>query len=448
MEPPDIEPLSSLLALFNPISADVWLAIAVTLVLILCSALISGSEVAFFSLGPNEKSLLESDKHRTAARVMDLLGHPQRLLATILISNNFVNVGIVIVSTFIVAESFNFADYPAWVAIAIQVGGITFLLLLFGEVIPKVYATSRSLALCRFMALPLEILMKIFRPLSTILITSTNVINKRVKKRSADYTMDELEHALELTKDEETTPDEEKILKGIVRFGGTDVKQIMTPRTEVIAFEQETLFRELLEELLEHGFSRVPVYEESLDQVKGILYLKDLLPHAEEDSLQWLTLVRPPYFVPENKKLDDLLKEFQEKKVHMAIVVDEYGGTSGIVTLEDILEEIVGDITDEFDDEDIFYSKLDENNYVFEGKTPLVDLYKILDIGGENWEEAKGESDTLAGFVLEHAGKIPLKNEKIKFEDYVLTVEAADKRKIKRVKLTLTEGAERKTEKS
>lgn len=448
MEPPDIEPLSYILALFNPITLDVWVAIAVTLFLIACSALISGSEVAYFSLGPNEKNELEVSKSKISDRILGLLNKPQRLLATILITNNFVNIGIVIVSTFIVSASFNFADYAAWVAIAIQVGGITFLLLLFGEVIPKVYATANALPLCKFMSLPLEVLGKVFYPLSSLLITSTNVINKRVKKRGTEYSVDELEHALELTKDDETTPDEEKILRGIVRFGGTDVKQIMTPRTEVVSFDQGTLYQEMLSELLQQGFSRVPIYEESLDYVKGILYLKDLLPHADAENLQWLSLVRPPYFVPENKKLDDLMKEFQEKKVHMAIVVDEYGGTSGIVTLEDILEEIVGDITDEFDDEKIFYSKLDDENYVFEGKTPLVDLYKILDLDGENWEDAKGESDTLAGFILEQAGKIPLKNEKVKFENYVLTVEAADKRRIKRIKLTVTDSSEEKTEKS
>ena len=448
MEPPDIEPLSYILALFNPITLDVWVAIAVTLFLIACSALISGSEVAYFSLGPNEKNELEVSKSKISDRILGLLNKPQRLLATILITNNFVNIGIVIVSTFIVSASFNFADYAAWVAIAIQLGGITFLLLLFGEVIPKVYATANALPLCKFMSLPLEVLGKVFYPLSSLLITSTNVINKRVKKRGTEYSVDELEHALELTKDDETTPDEEKILRGIVRFGGTDVKQIMTPRTEVVSFDQGTLYQEMLSELLQQGFSRVPIYEESLDYVKGILYLKDLLPHADAENLQWLSLVRPPYFVPENKKLDDLMKEFQEKKVHMAIVVDEYGGTSGIVTLEDILEEIVGDITDEFDDEKIFYSKLDDENYVFEGKTPLVDLYKILDLDGENWEDAKGESDTLAGFILEQAGKIPLKNEKVKFENYVLTVEAADKRRIKRIKLTVTDSSEEKTEKS
>ncbi|MEM9051828.1 MAG: gliding motility-associated protein GldE [Bacteroidota bacterium] len=448
MEPPDPEQLGILLALFNPISFDVWIAIFLSIILVACSALISGSEVAYFSLGPNEKNDLDNSKTSAAKRILELLERPQRLLATILIANNFVNIAIVIISSFIVAQSFNFEDYASWVAMAIQVGGITFLLLLFGEVIPKVYATSNALLLCKLMSVPLGFLGKLFYPLSNILIGSTNIINKRVKKRGAEYSVDELEHALELTKDDDTTPDEEKILKGIVRFGSTDVKQIMTPRTEVIAFEQKTGFPELLTELLDQGFSRVPVYDYSLDQVKGILYLKDLLPHAEAENLQWLPLVRSPYFVPENKKLDDLLRDFQEKKVHMAIVVDEYGGTSGIVTLEDILEEIVGDITDEFDDENIFYSKLDDSNYVFEGKTPLVDLYKILEMDGESWEEAKGESDTLAGFILEQAGKIPLKNEKVKFENFILTIEAADKRRIKRVKLTVAESEQEKSSKS
>lgn len=380
---------------------------------------------------------LQNEKSGSADRAMALLERPHRLLATILIANNFVNIAIVILSSFILIGGFNFEGYAPWVAVVIQVGVVTFLLLLLGEVIPKVYATSNAMKLITLMALPLTVLLKVFYPVSSVLISSTNLINKRIKKRQNDYSVDELEHALELTKDEQTTPDEEKILKGIVRFGNTDVKQIMKPRTEVAAFDFTTSYAELMEELLDEGFSRVPVYKESLDQVVGILYLKDLLPYSESTDLDWQTLVRAPYFVPENKKLDDLLKEFQSRKVHMAVVVDEYGGTSGIVTLEDIIEEIVGDITDEFDDEDIFYSKLDEQNYIFEGKTPLVDLYKILEIDGENFEEAKGESDTLAGFMLELSGRLLVKNEKVNFENYILTVEAADKRRIKRVKLTL-----------
>lgn len=385
---------------------------------------------------------LENEKTGAADKAIALLEDPHRLLATILIANNFINIVFVILSSFILTAGLNFDAYPVWVEWVVQVGTITFLLLLLGEILPKVYATVNSMKLITLMASPLTFLMKVFNPVSSVLISSTNVINKRFKTRQEDYSVDELEHALELTKDEQTTPDEEKILKGIVRFGNTDVKQIMKPRTEVVSFDFTTSYADLMDELLEEGFSRVPIYKESIDQVVGILYLKDLLPYADSTDLDWQTLLRAPYFVPENKKLDDLLKEFQTRKMHMAIVVDEYGGTSGIVTLEDILEEIVGDITDEFDDEDILYSKLDEQNYIFEGKTPLVDLYKILEIEGHNFEEAKGEADTLAGFMLELSGRLLVKNEKVNFENYVLTVEAADKRRIKRIKLTLLQTEE------
>lgn len=418
------------------------MAIVIALILLLCSALISGSEVAFFSLEPADIDQYENDDSKNAVRILNLLEKPERLLATILIANNFVNIGIVIVFTYIVAGTMNFEGFPGWLPFIVQVGVVTALLLLLGEVIPKVYATVNSKRLCSLMSLPLEVLTKIFSPLSRILLATSNALQSRVKTRQADFSVDELETALELTKDEETTPDEEKILKGIVRFGNTDVKQIMTPRTEVTCYDITTPYPDLMKDLMEQGYSRIPVYRESLDNVIGVLYLKDLLPYSEEEELNWQKLLRSPYFVPENKKLDDLLKEFQEMKMHMAIVVDEYGGTSGIVTLEDIIEEIVGEITDEYDDESIFYSKLDEANYIFEGKTPLVDLYKILDIEGENFENVKGDSDTLAGFILELSGKIPMKNEKIKFENYVLTVEAADKRKIKRVKLTILEPEE------
>ncbi len=442
MEPPSINFQHTSTSLFQPFSLEIGIAIVLAIALLICSALISGSEVAYFSLSPAERDILDNEKSTTSDRALRLLNLPHRLLATILIANNFVNIGVVVLSSFIVARGLNFSSYPTWFGVAVQVGVVTFLLLLLGEVIPKVYATVKGMTVIRLMALPLDVLLKICYPLSSLLISSTNVINKRIKKRQSDYSVNELEHALELTKDEETTPDEQKILKGIVRFGNTDVKQIMTPRTELMAFDFRTPYTELLSEILEQGYSRVPVYKESIDQVLGILYLKDLLPHAESTDLEWQSLVRSPYFVPENKKLDDLLKEFQTLKVHMAVVVDEYGGTSGIVTLEDIIEEIVGEITDDFDDEDIFYSKLDEQNYIFEGKTPLVDLYKILDLDGENFEEAKGESDTLAGFMLELSGKILSKNEKVKFENYLLTVEAADKRRIKRVKLTLMDTVE------
>lgn len=439
MEPPSIEPLSCILALFQPLSLEVIIGLVLMALLLACSALISGSEVAYFSLGPTEIDQLQNEKSAVSTRILEHINKPQRLLATILITNNFVNIAIVILSTFIVNRSFNFADYPLWVPLGIQVGAVTFLLLLLGEVIPKVYASTNTIFLCRFMAIPLTVLSRIFSPLSSLLVSSTNIINKRVKKRNNDYSVDDLEHAIELTKNSDFKPEEDKILKGIVRFGNTDVKQIMTSRMEAKSFDFETPYKELLDEIIHQGYSRIPIYKETFDQVAGILYLKDLLPYSKHEEFNWQSLLRPPFFVPENKKLDDLLTEFQERKIHMAIVVDEYGGTSGIVTLEDIIEEIVGDITDEFDDEDIFYSKLDDRNYIFEGKTPLIDLYKILEINGDNFEQAKGESDTLAGFVLEMAGKIPIKNERIKFENYVLTIEAADKRRIKRIKLTINE---------
>lgn len=442
MEPPSTDFTLTLLTVFQPLSIEIGIAILASIILLLCSALISGSEVAYFSLSQEDMDHLENEKTGAADKAIALLEDPHRLLATILIANNFINIVFVILSSFILTAGLNFDAYPVWVEWVVQVGTITFLLLLLGEILPKVYATVNSMKLITLMASPLTFLMKVFNPVSSVLISSTNVINKRFKTRQEDYSVDELEHALELTKDEQTTPDEEKILKGIVRFGNTDVKQIMKPRTEVVSFDFTTSYADLMDELLEEGFSRVPIYKESIDQVVGILYLKDLLPYADSTDLDWQTLLRAPYFVPENKKLDDLLKEFQTRKMHMAIVVDEYGGTSGIVTLEDILEEIVGDITDEFDDEDILYSKLDEQNYIFEGKTPLVDLYKILEIEGHNFEEAKGEADTLAGFMLELSGRLLVKNEKVNFENYVLTVEAADKRRIKRIKLTLLQTEE------
>lgn len=418
---------------------ELFIASTAAIILLACSALISGSEVAYFSLGHSDRENLENGKSAMDKRITILLNKPHRLLATILIANNFVNIGIVIISSFIVSGIFDFSVMPGWLALTIQVGVVTFLLLLLGEVIPKVYATINGIAMCRIMAIPLQFLMKVFYPLSSVLISSTDFINKRIKKRETEYSADVLEHAIDLTIDEETSPEDEKILKGIVRFGTTDVKQIMTPRTEVISFDLRTPYSKLLGELLEHGFSRVPIYKESMDHVVGILYLKDLLPYSDRSDMNWQSLVRSPYFVPENKKLDDLLKEFQERKMHMAIVVDEYGGTSGIVSLEDIIEEIVGDITDEFDDEDVYYSKLDSNNYIFEGKTPLVDLYKVLDIDGVNFEEEKGESDTIAGFMLELTGKFPDKTEKVNFENYTFSVETSDKRRIKRIKLTINE---------
>ena len=417
-------------------------ALVVMLVLIVVSAMFSGSEVAFFSLNIADLDEIEEAGDRNGQRVIELLRDPdretasKRLLATILIANNFVNIAIILISTF-VANSL-LTGVSETLKLIINIGVVTFIIVFFGEVIPKVYATINNRAMARTMSLPLTVTSKVFAIPAWLLLRSTNFIDRRLERRQGKaVSVGELEQALELTQDDERTDEQQKILSGIVSFGSTDVKQIMTSRLDLISASLETPFPELLEIIRSSGFSRIPVCESSLDEIVGILYVKDLIPHLATDDFGWQDLIRSPFFVPEMKKIDDLLQEFRTKKIHMAIVVDEYGGTSGLITLEDIIEEIVGEIADEFDDEDLHYSKLDDLNYVFEGKTPLIDIYRILDIDGAPFEETKGESDTLAGFVIEHAGKIPLKGERIQFLHYTFTVDAADRRKVKRIKLTI-----------
>jgi len=432
------------LPFIQPFSFQLGISLIMMLILVFFSALLSGSEVAIFSLNNEQKDTLNNEKgNKKSNRILFLLENPKKLLATILIANNLVNVSIVMVSTFVINHLLN-SDHPLFendlYKFLIQVILVTFIILLFGEVIPKVYANNYNVTFSKFMSFPILILEKIFNPFSNILIKSTSIIDKRIEKKTEFLNAEELEHALDLTKDSVKNEEEKKILEGIVKFGQTDVKQIMTPRTDVVSFENTINFKSLMKELTEVHFSRIPIYEESFDNIKGVLYVKDLLNKIEEDdNFKWTNLLRDSKFVPENKKLDDLLKEFQEEKTHIAIVVDEYGGSSGIVTLEDVLEEIVGDITDEFDEEDVTFKKIDSNNYLFDGKTTLIDVYKILEIDGEEFEAEKGESDTIAGFCIEQAGKIMLKNEKINFKKYVFTVEAADKRRIKKVKLTINE---------
>ena len=428
------------LQVFQPIDLELGISIFSVLVLVVFSALLSGSEVAMFSISNKQRIELENQNYSSEKRVLVLLKEPKKLLATILIANNFINVSIVMASNFVFNNLFIEGSISNTMNFILQVIVITFLILLFGEVIPKVYANNHNLKFSKFMAIPLQLLKKLFYPVSQILVNSTNLIDKRMERRKESIQANELEHALNLTVDSVDNEDEKKILEGIVKFGNTDVKQIMTPRTDVISFEISTPFNELISELKEIKYSRIPVFEDSFDKIKGILYAKDLLGKMnEKKNFKWPNLLREPKFVPENKKLDDLLKEFQEEKTHIAIVVDEYGGSSGIVSLEDVLEEIVGDITDEFDEEDINYKKLDELNYIFDGKTSLIDVYKLLDIDGEIFEKEKGESDTIAGFCIEQAGKIMLKNEKISFDKYTITVEAADKRRIKKVKITIND---------
>ena len=428
--------------IFQSFSIPLGIGLAIMLLLIILSALMSGSEVAFFSITASDKVNLVEEETNNNNRILLLLSTPKKLLATILIANNFINVAIVMVSTFVADNLINNNALSGTSQFIIHVVLITFIILLFGEVIPKVYATKYNVKFAKAMALPIHYMSIIFKPISQLLISSTSIIDKRVTKKTNAVSVDELEHALDLTKDSVETEEEKKILEGIVQFGNTDVKQIMTPRTDVIAIDCSNDFTTLLKEIKNSRFSRLPVYEDSIDNVNGILYIKDLIPYIEKKkSFKWNHLIRDPKFVPENKKLDDLLKEFQEEKKHIAIVVDEYGGTSGIVSLEDVLEEIVGDITDEFDEEDLVYSKLDDLNYVFEGKTTLIDMYRTMNIDGDEFEKMKGEADTIAGFCIEQAGKILLKNEKLSFDKYTFTVEAADKRRIKQVKVTINDQA-------
>jgi gliding motility-associated protein GldE len=407
----------------------------VLIILLLLSALISGSEVAFFSLGAGELEELEEDapKH---SRIKILLDKPEELLGTILISNNFVNVGIVILSTFLLNTFFSPELWSPLLTFIVEILAITGVLLLFGEILPKVYANTARLNFARFVVPFIFHLHKILKPISKRLSKTINRIN--IEGRTPSLSVDDLEQALELTTDEHTTEDEQRILKGIVRFGSTTVKEVMTPRTSVIAIDIKAPFHDTLTHIVDKGYSRIPVYEEQLDQIKGLLYVKDLLPYVDaSDNFRWQDLIRTPFFVPESKKIDDLLKEFQQRRIHLAIVVDEFGGTSGVISLEDVLEEIVGEISDEFDDDDLVYSKLDNHNYVFEAQTPLIDFCRVLDLPKDIFESVDGESDSLAGLVLELAGKFLEKNEEITYEAFTFKVESVDQRKLIRIKVTV-----------
>lgn len=420
--------------------------LALVLVLLACSALISGSEVAMFSISPAQKAELKEAKDKSSQAIIQLLESPdketgpKRLLATILIANNAVNIAIVLLATQLASDWFPEGSYPDWVITLINVVAITFLLVLFGEVIPKVYATGNNLRSARFMSLPLTLIQKIFSPLTFVLMRSSGFLEDKFKTKNArNITVDDLGYALELTQDDNLTDEENKILEGIVTFGAKEVGQVMTPRTDICSVWEDDNFEEVLSKVMDKGYSRWPVFKNSPDEVVGFLFVKDLLPYLDEIEFNWRELIKQPFFVPENKKIDDLLQQFQKEKNHLAIVVDEYGGTSGLITLEDILEEIVGNISDEFDDEELHYSKLDNKNFIFEGKTALVDIYRILDIDSTLFEEAKGDATTLAGFLLEQSGRILEKGDEVHFEGFVFKIESADKRKIKRIKITLPE---------
>lgn len=417
-------------------NSSALVSVVALVVLLMCSALISGAEVAFFSL---TQSQLDSDSKTFKNRILvaKLLSTPKRLLATILVANNFINIAIVLL--FASLSSVLLDHFSDTFRFIVEVVIVTFLILLFGEILPKVYASRNNEKFSGFMARPLVILEKLFAVLSVPMQMGTTFLEDKLAKTKSNLNVNQLSQALELTSEEETTDEEQKMLKGIVSFGNTDTRQVMRPRIDIFALDITASFSEIVTQITKAGYSRIPVYEESLDKILGILYVKDLLPYLDRKIVKWQELIREPFFVPENKKLDDLLNEFQDMKVHLAIVVDEYGGTSGIVSLEDIIEEIIGDISDEFDDDDLVYSKLDDRNYVFEGKTSLKDVYKVTHINSELFEENKGESETIAGFVLEISGGFPKRGEQITFEGFIFTIESLDKKRIKQLKLTLPE---------
>ncbi|MGB1507314.1 MAG: gliding motility-associated protein GldE [Crocinitomicaceae bacterium] len=438
LEPPSIEP--SEWAYTAGISdPSIIISLIVLAILLLTSGLISGSEAAFFSLSPSEKEEFKVEKEKKTYFVNYLIERPKGLLATILVINNFVNVAIVILSSYVLNDIYPRHGNEA-VHFLIEVILITLIILLFGEVIPKIYATKNASKFSVFMGAPLYYLNRI-PPVSWIsagLVKGTGFIQRIGKRGKIKISSDELEHALALTREDSDTDEEHKILEGIVRFGNTEVSQIMKSRVDVHAIEESLDLNNVMEIILECGHSRIPIYRETFDNIVGVLFIKDLLPHINDNTFSdWLTLIRKPFFVTENKKIDDLLKEFQDKKIHIAFVVDEYGGTSGIVTLEDVLEEIVGDITDEFDDDEIIYTKIDDDSYLFEGRTSLVDFYKVLSIDEKDLEIETPNADTIGGFIIENAGRILMNNEIIEAGRYKFIVESSDKRRIKMVKVII-----------
>ncbi len=398
--------------------------------------MVAAAEVAMFSL--SQKDLLNlSQKHPSKSLIINqLLSKPKKLLATILVANNFLHIAVVILFSFSLDEVFSKISIPA-VKFIVEVLLVTFLILLFGEVLPKVYASRNNIKFACFIAYPLLILNKLLSPISIPLRGLTNFIQEKLGKQKTNFSIDHLSQALELTSTEDTSHEEQKLLEGIVSFGNTDTKQVMSPRIDIFAVEIDETFTEILPKIIDKGYSRIPVYEDNIDHIKGVLFVKDLIPHINSEVFDWKSLLREPFFVPENKKLDDLLKDFQSMKSHLAIVVDEYGGTSGLVSLEDVIEEIVGDISDEFDDENINYSQIDATNFLFDGKINLKDFYRIISVEEELFEIRKGEAETLAGFILEILGNFPKKGQKIHFENCLFTIEIVDRKRIKQIKVTI-----------
>ncbi|RAR72492.1 gliding motility-associated protein GldE [Flavobacterium aciduliphilum] len=421
---------------FSNIDTNLLFGIVGISILLFLTAMVAASEVALFSLSQKNISELSQKSVSKSDLVNQLLSKPKKTLATILVANNFLHISIVILFSFSLDTVFSTLT-NVLLKFVVEVLLVTFLILLFGEVLPKIYASRNNVKFILFIIHPLFILDKLLSPISIPMRSFTLFIQEKLGKQKTNFSVNQLSQALELTSTEDTTQEEQKILEGIVSFGNTDTKQVMSPRIDIFALEIDEPFSEIIPKIIEKGYSRIPVYQDTIDQIKGVLFIKDLIPHINKKTFDWKTLIRAPFFVPENKKLDDLLNDFQNMKNHLAIVVDEYGGTSGLISLEDIIEEIVGDISDEFDEDAHPFTKIDDKNFIFDGKISLKDFYRIVEVDEDVFENQKGEAETLAGFILELLGNFPKKSQKIQFENCLFTIETVDKKRIKQIKVTL-----------
>ena len=446
METPDPDPLIGLLTVvsnnfFTGFTVNAIIGLVVLCLLLIASALISSSETAFFSLQPADIDDLESRNDVKSRLVLKLREKPKTLLATILIGNNFINVTITLLSTYIMEQLFDMANHPV-AAFLLEVVIVTSLILIAGEITPKIYAGKRPVKVARFMARPLRFLNGFFKPLSKLLVNSTSFMDKHLEKKKGEISMEDIATAVDIATEESTAPIEEKqMLKGIASFSEKEVSNVMIPRVDIIGVEKSMEFTEMLAIVIKSGFSRIPVYDETMDKVEGILYVKDLLPYLDAQSYEWQKLIRPAFFVPENRKINDLFQDFREKKIHIAIVVDEYGGTSGLITMEDVIEEIVGEINDEFDEANVeeHYKQLDDNTYLFKAQTSIVDFCKVFGVDEGYFEPMQGEADTLAGLILEIEGRIPEIGFKFNFEKFQMEITDADAKRIKEVKVIFDE---------
>ena len=411
-----------------------WVALGCSCILLVCSGLASASEIAFFSLTPQHLAEISEERRSCDTRILQLREHSDRVLATILILNNLVNVGVIMLINYFFMDWLHFGQGAEWLEFLLLTVLLTFLLLLFGEIMPKIYSTQHTLSFARFAAPLLFVIQKIFYPISSMLMLSKAFTDRLVSYETESLTVDDLEKAMELTNKKDIA-EESQMLQGIIRFGGEMAREIMTPRVDIVDLDMDTSFQDVIKCVVENNYSRIPVYKGSSDNIQGVLYIKDLLPHLQKTAFRWQSLIRPPYFVPETKMIDDLLRDFQQNKVHIAIVVDEFGGTSGIVTMEDIIEEIIGDIDDEYDDDEKTYQRLNQNTYVFQAKTLLTDFYRIMKLDDDFFDEIEGDADTLAGLLLELKGEFPALRERLTYRNFTFEVMEMDERRIVSIKV-------------